>query len=177
MTAPVNLTTTEITTEGALLGWEAAPVLDGSFWSHQFVNAGETVSLSERLGYSFTVGAADLLCNTLGYYGGNLVMDENVRIHRVSDGVLIAEGAITPVPEAWVDLTVPEFSLEAGVQYAISHRFTGIVGTVRPIRRNHSGLVFYEGITLVGYLFGSNDDLPTSGSANAYAAARFGYVA
>jgi len=143
------------------------------FVSHSFTG-GTTVNLTDRLGYRFDVGGTALTCNQLSLYvpSGTTGTTQNLRVHRVSDGALMAEANIQGITDTWVTANVPEFVLAASTNYTISHRN---FGTGRTVRRNPTGQSFYSGITYNTGVFGTTDNLPTSTSANDYLESRFGW--
>jgi hypothetical protein len=142
--------------------------------SHSWSGSGASASLSERLGYRFTVGASSITCQALGIYLPSDSIVERVTIHRVDTGAAIATADITSTADAWVDVAVAPVVLSAGVQYVISSRRVG--GGSRSIYRNHSGLVFAPSIGSISYRTGTSDSQPTSTTANVYAFSRFSFT-
>jgi len=139
--------------------------------SHSWATAGEVVSLNNRLGYQFTVGASDIICQKFGIYLPGDSFVEEVRIHRVSTGVTIRAATITSIANQWVDLEITPVVLSAGVQYVISSR--NAIGIARSVYRNSTGLSFDSVIGSISYKLGTYDDLPTTTTSDAYAFARF----
>ena len=139
--------------------------------SHSWSSAGESLSLTQRLGYRFTVGASDITCQALGVYMPSSSIVERVRIHRVDTGALIATSDITSSANAWVDASITPVVLSASVQYVISSKSSS--GATRNVYRSSSGLTFNEAIGSASYWFGSDDNQPTSSTGNSYAFARF----
>lgn len=141
------------------------------FWNITPSGTWESNSLSERLGYQFTVQGEDLSINSLGVFGASTTI-ENVRIHRVFDGQLMAEANITPVVDSWVDASITPVTLALGQQYTISYRAGG---SSRNTYRNPTSEVISQRVTLQDNVFSSDDNLPTSTSGNQYYNVRFGY--
>jgi hypothetical protein len=133
-------------------------------------------SSSHRLGFRFTVGESDLTVNTLRVYRpGSGSTTENVRIHRQSDGSLIAEADVPSEGTAgYVTSSITQVTLSSGADYVVSSRRVG--GASRPVARDPTALSFYSGITLVGYVYGTSDAMPTSSTASKYASFDFGFV-
>jgi hypothetical protein len=139
-------------------------------FSHDFTGF-STSSFSQRLGFVFTVGSSDLTCIGLGLFE-TTAASENVRIHRVSDGALIAEANIATTSN-WNDVSISPVTLVASTQYVISARAGG---ADRIVPRNYSGLVFTTAISGIAYRFGTDDNQPTSSTANSYVFARFEFT-
>lgn len=146
------------------------------FWSHSFDTPTDQNNFSQRIGFSFQVGASDILVNTLGIIRPPATIEntENIRIHRVSDGALIAGATLLGAGNSWVDTKITPVTLVANETYVISHRETG--GTLRATWRNPTGLTFDPGITLVEYLYGTDDNMPATVTTSAYIQPRFGYT-
>lgn len=129
---------------------------------------------SERLGYQFTVGGQSVDVNMFEYHAFSIGEDENIRIHRVSDGALMAEATITPAKlREWDRVSIPQITLAANTDYTISHRASG---ASRNVTRNSTNIVYDTRITFVGARYGTTDGLPTTESSQEYVAARFGLV-
>jgi hypothetical protein len=139
-------------------------------FSHDFTGF-STASFSQRLGFVFTVGSSNLTCIGLGLFQ-TTAASENVRIHRVSDGALIAEANIATTSN-WNDVSISPVTLVASTQYVISARAGG---ATRTVPRNHSGLVFTTAISGIAYRFGTDDNQPTGVPVNSYAFARFEFT-
>jgi hypothetical protein len=144
-----------------------------TFWAVT-ASGWNSAGFTQRLGFRFTVGASDLVVNTLRLYNGSNELTENVRIHRVSDGALIAGSDISGASGVYSTASITEVTLSSGVDYVVSGRAGG---TVRNINRNPSSLSFYSGITLVGYVYSTDDNLPSSSTSSDYVSFDFGYVA
>lgn len=142
--------------------------------SHLWTGAGSTASFNSRLGYRFTVGAADITCQTLGVYLPTSGLAERVTIHRVSTGASIVTADITSTANQWVNVSVAPVVLSAGVQYVISSRST--TGASRSVYRNPTGLSFDLAIGSISYWLGTSDSQPTTSTANVYVFARFGFT-
>lgn len=143
------------------------------YTSHSFTGNGAAVALAERLGFQFTVGAENIPVNQLGHFASGNGVVENIRIHRVSDGALIAEADSTGVDVTWVDNVITPVVLVAGQQYTISYRASG---ATRNVWRNQTGVTVDPRITVTQHVFGSTDDIPTSVSGNTYFAMRFEHI-
>jgi hypothetical protein len=139
--------------------------------SHSWATAASAAALTERLGYRFTVGAANINCQSLGVYLESSSSVERVIIHRVDTGAVIASADITSSANAWVDASITPVVLSAGVQYVISTRRVG--GGARGVYTTHTGLNFNAAIGSISYRFGSSDSQPTSGTSTTLALARF----
>jgi hypothetical protein len=139
--------------------------------SHSWATAASAVALAERIGYRFTVGAANINCQSLGVYLASISSLERVIIHRVDTGAVIASADITSTANAWVDVSITPVVLSAGVQYVISTRRVG--GGNRGVYTNHTGLNFNAAIGSISYRFGSSDNQPTQETLTTYAPARF----
>ena len=151
-----------------------------TFVSHSWdLVDGATVNLTNRVGFQFTVtGGDNSTVNQLAFYhpiGNNET--ENVRIHRTSDGVLMAEAdficASAATYDQWLTETISDVVLVNGVRYVISHRAGG---APRALYRNPYYMTIYSRITSLSHVFGSDDNQPTTASAQTYFAARFGYA-
>jgi hypothetical protein len=154
----------------ASLAAGAASVISQSV-SHSWAAAGSTASLSQRLGYQFTVGSTAITCQSLGLYLPSSSLAERVMIHRVDTAAVVASADITSAANAWVDVSITPVVLSAGVQYVISSRST--TGASRTVYRNATGLTFNSAINLISYKSGTGDTLPTTTLTNTYAFARF----
>jgi hypothetical protein len=139
-------------------------------FSHNFTG-NQITSLSQRLGFTFTVGSSDLTCIGLGLYQ-TTAASENVRIHRVSNGALIAEANIATATN-WNDVAISPVTLLANTQYVISARAGG---ATRAVPWRLTGLVYTTAITGIAYRFGTADTQPTSSTNNTYAFARFEFT-
>jgi hypothetical protein len=139
--------------------------------SHSWATAGEVVSLNNRLGYQFTVGASDIICQKLGVYLPGDSFAEEVIIHRVSNGAAIRYATITSIANQWVDVSITPLVLSAGVQYVISSR--NAFGIARSVYRNPTGLSFDPAIGSISYKLSATEELPTTTTSDAYAFARF----
>lgn len=130
---------------------------------------GDTGSFDQRLGWSFTVGASNILVTKLRVIAvaGN---NELVRIHRNSDGVLMASATIASASNVWVEGAVSSVTLLAGVSYTVSSRFGGVA---RSLRRNNT-VTIASAVTKVGDVFGTDDNRPTSSTGNTYQFCDFG---
>lgn len=133
---------------------------------------------ARRLGWRFTVGAEDLLCNTLRLRTPTNSATEKVILHRWSDQVVIAQAEIVPVANTYVNATVPEFTLVSGVQYIVSTNT--VTGASRTHHRVGANTIF-EGVIHTSaetYFTGSIDGMPTTvDTSEDYYAPDFGFVA
>ena len=139
--------------------------------SHSWATAASAAALTERLGYRFTVGAANINCQSLGVYLESSPSVERVIIHRVDTGAVIASADITSTANTWVDASITPVVLSAGVQYVISTRRVG--GGIRGVYTAHTGLNFNAAIGSISYRFGSSDNQPTQETSTTFASARF----
>jgi hypothetical protein len=142
------------------------------FWSHTFTDLGGAVTLSDRLGIRFLLGASNMEINALSYYSAAPAVSENVRIHRVSDGVLIAEADILGTTNLWISGAITPVTLIAATEYTISHRSGG---ANRAVDRNNVSPVYDPNVTRTANVFGTSDSMPITTSSNRYEAARFGW--
>lgn len=144
------------------------------FWGIESQTVSTAVNLVERLGWRFTVGGTDLTVNALRIYRAANAFNERLMIHRVSDGVVIADGTVLSGGDldAWVSVAVTEATLAAATEYTISSRAGS---SARDVYRNPTAVTIADVITKTANVFGSNDDLPTSTSANVYTFVDFGY--
>jgi len=144
------------------------------FWAVTASGYDPPPSSSYRLGFRFTVGESDLTVNTLRVYRpGSGDLTENVRIHRQSDGSLIAEADVPSEETAgYVTSSITQVTLSSGADYVVSSRG----GSFRPFAVNPTALSFYSGITLVGYVYGTGDALPPSSTTTPVVSFDFGFV-
>lgn len=127
-----------------------------------------------RLGFIFTP-SIDLTCNTLKSNVNASTSNELIIVHRVSDGVQMASASATVISDSFVEVSVAEFVLLSGVSYVCSGRRDGITGASRTTRRNNT-IAFNSDITVSGYRFSEDDNLPTGVTGNTYAHTSFGYA-
>ena len=146
--------------------------LTEGFFSHRWESPSST-SLAQRLGMQVSVGG-DTTINTISFFSPTAGPDERVMIHRVSDGAALVDETVTPVARTWVSATFSDVTLQSTEQYVISHRAGG---TTRNVYRTPVSLTFDDNVTLVQYVYSTDDNLPTTATANVYAAAKFGYIA
>jgi hypothetical protein len=141
--------------------------------SHSWATAGSAAFIDNRGGYRFTVGAANINCQSLGIYMPGSSISERVIIHRVDTGAVIVSADITSTGTAntWVDASITPVVLSAGVQYVISSRAVG--GSNRSVYLDHTGLTFNAAIGSISYRFGGSDNQPLASSATIFAFARF----
>jgi hypothetical protein len=141
-----------------------------SDFSHEYKTFA-TFTSNSRFGFVFTVGTSDLTCIGLGLFQ-TTAASENVRIHRVSDGALIAEANIATATN-WNDVSISPVTLVASTQYVISARAGG---DSRTVPRNYNCLLFTDAIGSIAYRVGSDDNQPTTSNTNSYAFARFEFT-
>lgn len=164
---------TTIGHHGLLLSEQSAP---SNFWAVQSYSTSDgdvAAGLTQRLGWSFSVSGGSLSCNALRVIiavtgGGN----ENVRIHRNSDDVLIAEATIVPVNNTWVSASVTPFTLVNGVSYTVSSRAATFS---RSVRRNNTRTLM-AGLSSIQNVSGTTDARPASPTANTYQFCDFGFL-
>lgn len=130
-----------------------------------------SVSLSDRLGFRFTV-SEDMDANYLGCYVGS-IFAENVYIHRVSDGAVIANAACQGTVQTWVYAGITPITLFSTEEYTCSARASG---SSRPVFRNPTNLVFDSRITKTANVYGNGETIPTSTSGNVYVFSGFGWT-
>jgi hypothetical protein len=135
-----------------------------------------TNTFSQRLGWRFTVGGSDITVNRLRVLSPGTGA-ERVRIHRHSDGALIATADVAPVAGVWTEVAISSVTLNASTDYVVSSRRTD--GSSRSVYQNPStDATFTSGITKVsgnaGNLFGTTDNIPTSTSSNRWTFMDFG---
>lgn len=141
------------------------------YTSHTF-SGGEENFINNRLGYRFTVGASAITLNRLYLWLDRDDRVERVMIHRWSDDVIMADAKVVSITDTWASTAIGDVTLAASTDYVISTRFDN---SVRGCVRNPSTLNFDPQITLVDYRFSSDDNKPTSVTANAYVLTKFGY--
>jgi hypothetical protein len=150
-----------------------APIIPRVFDSLSFATPGTTSFTSGNFGYSFTVGASDLLVNSLSLYAPNSTGSETVRIWRNSDDTLITSASVLRVINAWSNTSIAPVTLSAGAAYTISYASGGS----RARYFNPSGLAYYGGITFNASVFNNTPTArPTDVDSVTNAAARFGYA-
>jgi len=146
-----------------------APPPGAGFNVTQYLIDGDTNNFTQRLGWSFTVGASNISVTKLRIIGVSAT-DELVRIHRNSDGVLMASALITSAANAWVEGAVSAATLLDGVSYTVSSE---AAGNSRTLRRNNT-VTISSAVTKLGDVFGTGDDIPTSSTGNTYQFVDFG---
>lgn len=137
---------------------------------------GNTETLTERLGWSFTVTGGDLSVTNLRVITGLTLSTssiEDVRIHRNSDDALMAQASISvSALNTYFDDSITPVILVDGVTYTVSSR---ALGESRNLRRTNTR-TFSSRVTVVtAGLFGSDDNRPTGVSGNTYQFVDFGY--
>ncbi|MCZ2110970.1 MAG: hypothetical protein LC118_15610 [Dehalococcoidia bacterium] len=85
------------------------------FWGITSLPDPNANNWNEPFAWKFTVGASDLVVNTLKVWG-NTGYSWPVRIERVSDGVVIASATLSG-PTGWLTTTISPVTLEAGKAY------------------------------------------------------------
>lgn len=126
-----------------------------------------TASLSNHVGWKFTVGSADIDVAALRYYhpAGST---ETVRLFRWSDGALLASASVTSAG-GWGETEITPVTLSAGQAYVIST----YTGASRTVYRNPSTYKLDPAVTFDTGVFGSDANMPSSSSAQAYVNAAF----
>ena len=146
-----------------------------SHWSHAWTGAGGTTNNRYRFGFEFLVGSTDIGVNTLSFYAYG-AGTENVRIHRESDGALMAEANINGSAGEWIDSTIAEVTLVATAKYVISYR--QLDDSNRTIYKNQTGVTYDPQITKTDDAFGNDNDMPTYPTyGDEFLSARFGWQA
>lgn len=128
------------------------------------------VSLTQNLGWRFTVGAIPITVAALRLYNddpGDLT--ETVRLYRVSDGAVLAQAQVT-ANAGWGQTQVSPVTLAASQDYVIA-RYQA--GASRTVHRDTSTHVLDPAITLVNYVAGSSDAIPANTSPNNYLSVAF----
>lgn len=131
---------------------------------------------TNRVGWRFTVGASDLTVSALRHFGnGADAATFDVRIHRDSDNVLMANADVARANNAWGQTSITPVVLAAGVTYTVSAR--SVAGTAT-VYRNPTSPTYSIDITVTNTgVFGSGDTRPnTNSSANYAPAADFVYA-
>ena len=129
------------------------------------------VALNTRLGFRFTV-SEDMEVNYLSCYVGS-ILGELVYIHRVSDGAVIANIECQGTAATWVNVSIPPVTLLSTEEYTCSARASG---SSRNVYRNPTGLTWEPRITVTANVFGSDETIPTSTTANIYPFPGFGWA-
>lgn len=133
---------------------------------------GSTANTSNRVGYSFTVGGADLSVNSLRAIIA-IANIEDVSLHRNSDNALLAQANLVLEANVAKHAIVPEIILEAGQSYTISARDTG--NQSRTVREGDTVTV-HSGITIDGYVSEATSGRPTASTATEYNFCDFGWL-
>lgn len=139
--------------------------------SHDWTSPGLKFWNPNRHGFRFTVGPSDITVTELQVNHAQAGRLEHVKLHRWSDGALLADAVITSQVDTWVGEAVTPITLQAGEDYVISTMLE-VYGN----RRNHytgSDIAFASGFTVVEHLEQFTYDMPTTTTSRPYAAARF----
>ena len=144
------------------------------YWSHSSTESSQ-ISFNYRFGFRFTVGPSDLLVNRIGVWTSSLYLSD-LRMHQDSNEALIMSDTINVGGIfQWIDQMTTEFTLYSGVTYTFSERWS--TGGTRGVHRNATGISFYSGLTATGtYLYGSDNNRPTTVAGSTYTYFRFGYT-
>ena len=156
-----------------MLGSLSQQTVGSVFFSHTWATAGAVFGpVNDRLGFQFTI-SEDIEINYLSLFTQASIINENIIIHRVSDGATIASATISGTADTWVPSAISPVTLLSSATYTCSTRASG---SSRNVYRNPTGLTFDARITKTANVFGGSDALPTSTTANVYVFCGFGWT-
>lgn len=116
-----------------------------------------------RVGWTFDVGASGISVTALRVFVRS-TNTQRVRIHRVSDGVLMATADLTGVSGSWVEASITPVALAASTRYAITNR--RVSSSAESHERDPSSITYASQITWKFAIAGATtDDMPTAGTS------------
>lgn len=131
-----------------------------------------TISLSNQVGWRFTVGSANITVHSLRFYHASGAT-ETVRLWRVIDGALLASASVTSTG-GWGEEEITPVTLLAGAQYVVAARAGGSSRTVHHTPTNAAidpAITYDTGVSDTG------SALPATTTATQYMAASFRTIA
>lgn len=116
-----------------------------------------------RFGWDFTVGSSAITVTALRAYSRE-AHTYRVRIHRVSDGALMATADIAGVASSWEEESVTPVALSASTKYAITARRVDSTGMTE-FAREPTSVAYASEVTYENSRWGYEtdpDDMPST---------------
>lgn len=156
---------------GSTLVWEAggdAPTPTAGGPAIHSASGWSSASLTQNLGWRFTVGANDITVTHLRLYSFGSAT-ETVTLYRQSDGAVLATAEVT-AEGGWGETEITPLVLSSGQDYVVS-RYAA--GASRAVARGSSAYVLDPGVTLVGSRSSESSAMPSSTTTTSYLSAAF----
>lgn len=127
-----------------------------------------SASLTQNLGWRFTVGANNITITHLRLYASGSAT-ETVTVYQQSDGTPVASASVTATG-GWGETEITPVVLSAATDYVVS-RYAG--GSSRSVNRDPSSYVLDPGVTFVGSRFSASTAMPTTSTSTPYVSVAF----